>query len=51
MYLEHVAENAKHAMEVVELGVATFTSLSPPLYTGHHLGDEHKINDQRRSQK
>jgi hypothetical protein len=38
--LEHVAENAEHAVEVVELGVTTLRTVCLPLDTGHHLGDE-----------
>lgn len=45
--LEHVAENAKHAVEPGILVLA----VSPPLDTGHHLGNQDQINDQGRGQQ
>jgi hypothetical protein len=45
--LKHVAENAEHAMEVLEvLGSGTIVGMRLPLDTSHHLGDENKINNQ-----
>jgi len=45
--LEHVAEDAKNAVEVLELGVA----VGPPLEAGHHLGDEDKVDDEGRGEQ
>lgn len=45
--LEHVAENAEHAVEVlVLLGGSAIGGGSLPLDTGHHLGNDHQINDE-----
>lgn len=41
--LEHVAEYAQHAVEALVLG----SPGSPPLDPRHHLGHQHKIDDQR----
>lgn len=50
--LKHEAENAKHAVEVLEvLGHSTVAGMSLPLNTSHHLGDNNQINDQWRSKK
>jgi hypothetical protein len=50
--LEHVAENAEHAVEVLELlGGDAIVRSSFPLDTGHHLSDQDKVNDQWRSKK
>jgi hypothetical protein len=50
--LEHVAENAKHTVEVLEvLGGSAVVGMSLPLDAGHHFGDEDKINDQWRSKQ
>jgi hypothetical protein len=50
--LEHEAENAKHAVEVLEvLGGSTIAGMSLPLDASHHLGDDNQINDQWRSEK
>ena len=50
--LEHVAENAEHAVEVLEvLGGNTVVGGSLPLDTSHHLSDQDKIYDQWRSKK
>lgn len=45
--LEHVAEDAENAVEVLVLAVAR----GLPLDTGHHLGNQDEINDERRSQE
>jgi hypothetical protein len=45
--LEHVAEDAEYAVEVLEiLGGSTVVGCSLPLDASHHLSDEDKINDQ-----
>jgi hypothetical protein len=45
--LEHVAENAKHTVEVLKiLGSDAVIGVCLPLDTSHHLSDEDKINDQ-----
>jgi hypothetical protein len=45
--LEHEAENAKHAVEVLEiLGGSTVAGVSLPLDASHHLSDNNQINDQ-----
>jgi hypothetical protein len=45
--LEHVAEDAEYAVEVLEiLGGSTVVGGSLPLDASHHLSDEDKINDQ-----
>ena len=50
--LEHEAEDAKHAVEVLEvLGGSTVAGVSLPLNTSHHLGDNNQINDQWRSKQ
>ena len=50
--LEHEAENAKHAVEVLEvLGSSTVVGVSFPLDTGHHLSNKDEVNDQWRSEK
>ncbi len=50
--LKHEAENAKHAVEVLEvLGCSTVAGMSLPLNTSHHLGDNNQINDQWRCKK
>ena len=50
--LQHVAENAKDAVEILEvLGGSAVVGMSLPLDASHHLGDEHKINDQWRREK
>ncbi len=50
--LKHEAENAKHAVEVLEvLGRSTVAGMSLPLNTSHDLGDNNQINDQWRSKK
>jgi hypothetical protein len=50
--LEHVAEDAKHAVEVLEiLGCNTVVGSSLPLDTSHHLSNEDEINDQWGSKK
>lgn len=50
--LEHEAENAKHAVEVLEiLGGDAISGCSLPLDTSHHLGDQDQVNDQWRSKK
>jgi len=48
-YLEHVAEDAEHAVEASILGIDAIRSL--PLDTSHHLGDQDQVDDQRRSQQ
>lgn len=48
--LEHVAENTQDAVEVLVLsGGCTIGGDGLPLDTGHHLGNDDEINDQRRS--
>jgi hypothetical protein len=47
-YLEHVAENAEHAVETSILG---FGTVGLPLDAGHHLGYENQIDDQRRGEE
>lgn len=50
--LEHVAEDAKHAVEVLEvLGRNAVVGSSLPLDTSHHFSNEDEINDQRGSKK
>jgi hypothetical protein len=50
--LEHEAENAKHAVEVLEvLGGSTIAGMSLPLDASHHLSNDNQINDQWRSEK
>lgn len=50
--LKHEAENAEHAVEVLEiLYGSTVAGMSLPLNTSHHLGDNNQINDQWRSKK
>lgn len=50
--LKHVAENAKHTVKTfVILGGSTIVGLSFPGDTSHHFRDEHKIDDQWRSQQ
>lgn len=50
--LQHVAEDAEDAVEVLEfLGGGTVVGLGLPLDTGHHLGDEDEIDDQRGGQE
>ena len=50
--LEHVAEDAKNAMEVLEIfGGDAIIGWSLPLDSGHHLGNQDKINDQRRGKE
>ena len=50
--LEHVAQDAQDAVEVLVLGRGrTISGGGLPLDTGHHLGNDHKINDQGRSQE
>jgi hypothetical protein len=51
VYLEHVAENAKHAVESSVIRRTTFGAVSLPLNTSHHLGDENEIDDQWRGQQ
>lgn len=43
-YLEHIAQNAQHAVETLVL----VHGLGLPRDTRHHLGDNHQINDQWR---
>ena len=44
---EHVAEDAEHAMEVLEiLGGSTVVGGSLPLDASHHLSNENEIYDQ-----
>lgn len=46
--LEHVAEDAEDAVEVLEiLGGSAIVGLSLPLDAGHNLGNEDEIDDQR----
>lgn len=50
--LEHVAEYAENAVEVLVLGGGGAIGGSGlPLDTGHHLGNDDKIDNQRRSQQ
>jgi hypothetical protein len=50
--LKHVTENAEHAVEALEvLRGSTICGLSFPGDTRHHLCNEHKINDEWRSQQ
>jgi hypothetical protein len=51
VYLEHVAENTKHAVESSVIRRTTFGAVSLPLNTSHHLGDENEIDDQWRGQQ
>ena len=45
--LEHEAEDAKHAVEVLEiLGGSSVAGMGLPLNASHHLGDNDQINDQ-----
>ena len=45
--LEHVAENAQHAVEVLEiLGGDAISGMGLPLNTSHHLCDHNQINYQ-----
>jgi hypothetical protein len=47
--LEHVAEDAEHAVEVLELGgLGTVRGGSLPLDAGHHLSNDDEVNDERR---
>lgn len=49
---EHVAENTKHAVKVLEIfGRNTVVGSSLPLDTSHHLGNQDEINDQRGGKK
>ena len=44
--LEHVAEDAKHAVEVLKLlGGNTIVGGSLPLNASHHLSDQNEVND------
>ena len=45
--LEHVAQNAEHAVEALVLVVA----LALPLDARHHLRDKNEIYDQRRGEQ
>ena len=45
--LEHVAENAQNAVESLVIGL----SVGLPGDTGHHLGDQDQVDDQRRCQE
>lgn len=45
--LKHVAEDAKDAVEVLELALTSRL----PLDTGHHLRNDDKVNDERRGQE
>ena len=45
--LEHVAEDAKDAVKVLVLSLASRL----PLDTGHHLSNDDKINDEGRGQE
>lgn len=47
-HLEHVAEDAQHAVEALVLGTLL---VRLPGDTGHHLGDDDEIDDQRRGQE
>jgi hypothetical protein len=47
-YLEHVAENAEHAVETSILG---FGTVGLPLDAGHHFGYENQVDDQRRGEE
>jgi hypothetical protein len=50
--LEHVAENAENTVEALEvLGGDTIAGVCLPLNTGHHLGNDNKIDDQWRCKK
>lgn len=50
--LQHVAEDAKNAVEVLEVfGGCTIGGVSLPLDTSHHLANDHEINDQWRGKK
>ena len=50
--LEHEAENAEHAVEVLEvLGGSTVAGMRLPLDASHHLCDDDQINDQGGSKK
>lgn len=44
---EHEAEDAEHAVEVLEiLGSSTIIGVCLPLDTSHHLSNDNEINDQ-----
>ena len=49
--LEHVAEDAEHAVEAGVVSGAAISTVSLPLNTSHHFSDEHQVNDQGRSKK
>lgn len=46
--LQHVAQNAENSMEPRPLSIRTVFTVSTPLNAGHHLSDDHKVDDQRR---
>lgn len=50
--LEHVAEDAQNAVELLELGgLETVGRSGLPLDTGHHLSHHDEVNDEGRGQK
>jgi hypothetical protein len=50
--LEHVAQDAQHTMERLEVLVALGAGrLSLPLDARHHFGDEDQVDDQRRCEE
>jgi len=49
---EHVAEDAQHALEALEvLGGHAIRGGSLPLDAGHHLSDQNQVDDQRRGEE
>ncbi len=51
-YLEHVTQDTKHAVKPsVVFPIRAVTGRSLPSDSGHHLGNNHQIDDQRRSQQ
>jgi hypothetical protein len=50
--LEHITENAENTMELgIVFSSNAISGLSLPLDTSHHLGENNKIDNQRRSKK
>jgi hypothetical protein len=50
--LEHVAEDAEDAMEILEvLGSQTIRGLGLPLDAAHHFSHENQVNDEGGSEK
>lgn len=45
-YLEHVAENAEHAVEASVLVIGSLSAMRLPLNASHNLSDEDQVDDQ-----